>query len=511
MGNKLSSKIKIGYGVGTLSYGIPFQLVSACFVFYATMVLGISGALTGLLVSISTIWDAVTDPVMGYISDHTNNKIFLGRRLFYVLIGAVGLALCTMLLWQVSPELPYITKAVLLGSLLILLKTFSTIYTTPYMALGAELSSDYSERTAVQSYRTAFFFLGFMFPTILGMAVFFKPTPEFADGQLNPQAYASLALVIAIITLICAAVCIALTLKHQPPVSAPPTKKKNAIIGVFKETAEALKCNDFRNVSLGLLFVNMAMSIVGAIGMHIFTYTFGLKSGQIAIVFGALFVMALVAQPVWLYLANKYEKKTALKASLIINIGVTALFFVYVMANEWVSAHFISVVPLAMLTGFSIGGSIALPYSMITDTIDKDAYYSGTRKEGVFYGCATFMFKLSQSVAAIFAGTMLDIIGFKKGVDLPQLKIQIDQLQTELDQLLGIGQATPQIDQLHEQIAQMTAHISHESSVYLQLGLILPVGFLICFVLALVFVNKYTLNKDKVAQFQSGINTKSPE
>lgn len=508
--NKLSSKIKIGYGIGTLSYGIPFQLVSACFVFYATMVLGISGTLTGLLVSASTIWDAVTDPVMGYISDHTHKKIFLGRRLFYVLIGALGLALCTILLWQVSPKLPYVTKAVILGALLILLKTFSTIYATPYMALGAELSSDYDERTAVQSYRTAFFFLGFMFPTILGMAVFFKPTPEFADGQLNPQAYESLALVTAAITLVSAAVCIALTFRHQPPYT-PPVKRKNAIIGISKETAEALKCNEFRNVSLSLLFVNMAMSIVGAIGMHIFTYTFGLKSGQIAIVFGALFIMALVAQPVWLFIANKYEKKTALKACLIINIGVTVLFFVYVLANAWVSAHYVAIIPVAMLIGFSMGGSIALPYSMITDTIDKDAYYSGTRKEGVFYGCATFMFKLSQSLAAVFAGTMLDIIGFNKGVDLPQLKIQIDQLQTELNHLLGIGQANPQIDQLHEQIAQINSHIDQASDVYLKLGLILPVGFLICFVLALIFVNKYTLNKEKVALYQSGLNANLPK
>ncbi len=503
-GDKLSSKTKIGYGIGTLSYGIPFQLVSACFVFYSTMVLGISGALTGLLVSVSTIWDAVTDPVMGYISDHTKSRILLGRRLIYVLIGALGLALCTLLLWQVSPELPYASKAVMLGALLILLKTFSTIYATPYMALGAELSTDYGERTAVQSYRTAFFFLGFMFPTILGMAVFFKPTPEYADGQLNPQAYAYLAIVTAAITLISAAVCIALTYKKQP-VYTPPNKKKNAIIGIFKETAEALKCSDFRNVSIGLLFVNMAMSIVGAIGMHIFTYTFGLKSGQIAIVFGALFLMALAAQPVWLYIANKFEKKTAMMACLFINIGVTVLFFVFVFANEWVSAHYIAIVPLAMLTGFSIGGSIALPYSMITDTIDKDAYYSGTRKEGVFYGCATFMFKLSQSLAVIFAGTMLDIIGFNKDADLTTLKLQFDQVTLQITDFIS-GQAGATLEQLKTQAAELSTLIGQKSEVNLMLGLILPVGFLICFVLALVFISRYTLNKEKVAFYQSGIN-----
>jgi Na+/melibiose symporter-like transporter len=465
--HKLSTKVKLGYGVGSLSYGIPFQLVSALFVFFSTEVLGLSGVLTGVLVFVSTIWDAVTDPIMGYISDHTNKKILLGRRLFYVLIGAIGLALCSLLLWQVDASLPYLTKAAILGVLLILLKTFSTVYTTPYMALGAELSSDYNERTAVQSFRTAFFFLGFMFPTIVGMAVFFRPTPQFENGQLNPQAYASLSICTAVITLVCAAICIALTYRHQAAYSAPKVKR-NPINGIFKETAEALKCNDFRNVSLSLLFINMAMGIVGSVGMHVFTYTFSFNNRQIAIVFGALFVMALIAQPFWLFIANKFEKKTALKACIIINIGVTLLFALAVIANSWISDHYLVVLPLSMLMGLSMGGSIALPYSMITDTIDKDAYYSGTRKEGVFYGCATFMFKLSQSLSAIFVGSLLDIIHFD-------------------------------------------SKIVQAPAVYLKLGMILPVGFLICFVLALIFLSKYTLNRVTVAKYQADISGNMPQ
>lgn len=465
--NKLSTKTKIGYGIGSLSYGIPFQLVSSLFVFFSTEVLGLSGVLTGGLVFISTIWDAVTDPIMGYISDHTNKKILLGRRLFYVLIGAIGLALCSLLLWQVDASLPYMTKAALLGLLLILLKTFSTVYTTPYMALGAELSKDYNERTAVQSFRTAFFFLGFMFPTIIGMAVFFRPTPEYANGQLNPQSYVSLSLVTSIITLVSAGICIALTFRKQAAYSVPKVKR-NPLKGIFKETAEALKCNDFRNVSLSLLFINMAMGIVGSVGLHVFTYTFNFNNRQIAIVFGALFVMALIAQPFWLFISNKFEKKTALKACLVINIGVSFLFVVAVIANAWVSEHYLIVLPLSMLMGLSMGGSVALPYSMITDTIDKDAYYSGTRKEGVFYGCATFMFKLSQSLSAIFVGSLLDIIHFDSKI-----------VQTP--------------------------------AVYLKLGMILPIGFFICFILALVFINKYTLNRVIVAKYQTDINDSMPQ
>jgi len=456
--NKLPLKTQLGYGIGTLSYGIPFQLMSACLVFYSTAVLGISGLLTGLLISASTVWDAFTDPVMGYISDHTNPRVLFGRRLFYVLIGAVGLALCNFLLWRIDPALPKAAKSLWLGVLLLLFKTFSTVYTTPYLALGAELSTDYNERTTIQSFRTAFFFLGFMFPAIVGMAVFFRPTPEFPNGQLNPLAYENLGLTGTAITLASAAVCIFLTrgMRHA---AAVIKKRKNPVIGVFKETAQALKCADFRNVSIGLLFVNMAMGIVGAIGMHVFTYTFGFGNRQIAVVFGALFLMALVAQPVWAYIAKKTEKCRAMLLCLYINLAVSVLFAAGVFLSEWISDHYLIVLPLAMLMGLSIGGSIALPYSMISDTIDKDAYYTGTRKEGVFYGCATFMFKLSQSLSVLFVGFLLDIIRFSSDIVQPR-------------------------------------------SVYIRLGLILPVGFFICFVLALFFIRKYTLDRETVAKYQ---------
>ena len=466
--SKIPFGVKLGYGIGTLGYAIPFQLLSGFFLFYCTAILDVSGALAGALISASTIWDAVTDPVMGYISDHTNKNILFGRRLFYIFVGAIGLALVNFLIWRVDPQLRGddvgTVKIIWVAALLILLKTFSTVYTTPYLALGSELSSDYNERNTVQSYRTAFFFLGFLFPSVLGMALFFRPTPDYPNGQLNPQAYASLGLTASILTLVCAAVCLALTFKHRCVYTVPKVKR-NPIMGLIREIVEALKLSDFRNVSLALLFINMAMGIVSAVGMHVFTYTFGLASRQIALVFGILFVTALLVQPVWVVIANKYDKRRALIACLYINIAVSALFAVYVFANVWIAAHYLMILPLAVLIGFSMGGSIALPYSMISDTIDKDAYKSGTRKEGVFYGCATFMYKLSQSLAVLFVGTLLDIIHFNSSAVQPPI-------------------------------------------VYLEVGLILPAGFLLCFTLALVFARRYTLNRESVMQYQSALQNR---
>jgi GPH family glycoside/pentoside/hexuronide:cation symporter len=209
----------------------------------------------------------------------------------------------------------------------------------------------------------------------------------------------------------------------------------------------------------------MAMGIVSAVGMHVFTYTFGFVNQQIALVFGVLFATALVVQPVWVLIANKYDKRRALIACLYINIAVSALFVLYVFTNVWIADHYLMVIPLAVLIGFSMGGSIALPYSMISDTIDKDAYESGTRKEGVFYGCATFLYKLSQSLAVFFVGTLLDVIKFDSSV-----------VQAPI--------------------------------IYLKLGLILPAGFLICFTLAIVFAVKYTLTREKVTQYQMALQSR---
>ncbi len=459
--NKLPLREKIGYGIGALSYGIPFQVISGYFIFYSTAVLGISGTLAGAIFSFSIIWDAFTDPVMGYISDQTSKKILFGRRLFYVFLGAIGLAVTNYFLWSINPQLSAVSKAALLGVFLLLVKTFSTVFTTPYMALGSELTQDYNERTSVQSFRTAFFFLGFMFPTIIGMSIFFRPTPEFSNGQLNPAAYASLGAAASVIILVCAAVCIFLTYKDNKD-SEIKKIKKSSFVNMLKETANALRQPEFRNISIGLLFINMAMGIVGAVGMHVFTYTFSFGNGQIAVIFGSLFGMALIAQPIWVAIAKKYEKRTALLACLYINIGVSLLFAFSVFIYGWISENYLIVLPLALLMGFSMGGSIALPYSMISDTIDKDAYFTGVRKEGVFYGCATFLYKLSQALAVLFVGFLLDIIKFNADIIQPR-------------------------------------------PVYVKLGLILPSGLLICFVLTLYFVNKYRLNRQKVSEYQKEI------
>ena len=130
---------KIGYGSGNFSTGIATQVIGTYLVFYCTVILNIPGSLVGLAVSLSIIWDAITDPLMGYFSDITKSKLF-GRRHQYILIGGIGLGISNYFLWNISSGLSDYLKFAIIFFLIIVIKTFSTIYVTPYTALGAELS-----------------------------------------------------------------------------------------------------------------------------------------------------------------------------------------------------------------------------------------------------------------------------------------------------------------------------------------------------------------------------------
>lgn len=184
---------KVGYGLGDLGNGMAMQIVGSYLTFFITSILQVPGTITGLAIGISIFWDALTDPIMGYISDRTKSKRF-GRRHLYLLIGSIGAALSILVLFFIPPESELTFKVILIFIFILAYKTFITILVTPYTALGAELASDYDERTRIQSIRAIFFMFGIAAIMVAGLFLFFQPTPEYPVGQLNPAGYRNLAM-----------------------------------------------------------------------------------------------------------------------------------------------------------------------------------------------------------------------------------------------------------------------------------------------------------------------------
>ncbi len=440
-------------------------MIAVYLVFYSTAVLDIPGTLIGTAVAISVLWDAFSDVIMGYISDgYPIGR--LGRRHPYILMGCFTAALLNLLLWNISPDLPTNMKFLLVFLLIILVKSSLTLYITPYNALGAELSDDYHERTAIQSTKTVFFLLGLFSATVAGMAFFFMPTPIYPLGQLNPDAYARMGITSSLLMIFCGMLSFFSTKKHLhrlPQSRIKEKKKRGEMLNIFTVFLSALKNKDYLYVIIGYLFTNISSALVGTIGLHVFTYTFLLDNRGIALVVGVQFFVSIISQPLWVIISNKIDKKPSVIVALLMSITACIIFIGLVFYKDMIVGSPLYILPFSILVGFGTGGLFSLPQSMVADTLDIEELETGISPAGIYYGALTLFYKLSQAIAIFLLGIVLDLVHFD-----PEVMIQA------------------------------------ESTVII-LGLILSVGSLISFLFALLVYSRYSLNKGKIEEIHQQI------
>lgn len=455
---------KIGYGAGNFSTGISNQVIGTYLVFYCTVILNIPGSLVGLAVSLSIVWDAITDPVMGYISDMTKSKIF-GRRHQYILIGGIGLGIANYLLWNINSGLSDYLNFAIIFILILVIKTFNTIYGTPYAALGAELSNDYNERTNIQGFKTVFMLLGLAFVSVFGMFVFFRSTPEFPSGQLNPSSYSSMGIFSSILIIIFALVCFFSTKKYIPILNEHA--EKGARGANIKKPLSAFKeiflNKSFRYVAFAYMFTNIATALLANTGLHVFTYTFSLSNHQIGLIIGIQILVSILSQPIWSLASRILDKKPSMILGIILCFIGSLFFLILVIMKDHVMGNAVYFMPFAVIIGFGTGGLFTLPLSMIADVIDLDELYTGRRVEGSYYGCLTLFYKLSQSITLLLIGFVLDLVKFDASLSLQ---------------------------------AETTVII---------LGLMLSIGSGLSFIAALISITGYNINRSSVEIIQKKI------
>lgn len=461
---RIPIKDKIGYGLGNLSVGIAMQVVGTYLVFFSTVILGIPGYLVGMAVGFSVFWDAITDPLMGYISDITHSKKF-GRRHLYLIIGSVGVSITIFLMWIIPTNFSTNLKFTLLFIDIILFKTFITIYVTPYTALGAELSNDYNERTSIQSIKTIFFLIGLAFVSVAGLYLFFQPSFEYSHGQLNPASYRNIGIMSAIIVIISAFFCYITTMKYISRLNQNLLKVDSGhnIQRFIDSLKNTIRNKAFRAVAFCYLFNNLASAFLSNLGLHVFTYTFILTSQQIAIILGVQFLVSILSQPIWMIIARKYDKKPSVFIGLSFSIIAGIFFLLLVLFRLHIEASVYYFFPYAIFAGFGTGALFTIPLSMVADTIDYDELDRGYRFEGFYFGSLTLYYKLSQAIAIFIIGILLDLIQFDSTLSF----------QSEFT--------------------------------LISLGLILSIGSILSFVFAYLSIRTYPLNEEKVKMIQAKI------
>jgi len=299
------------------------------------------------------------------------------------------------------------------------------------MALGAELSTDYDERTVLVAIRHCFGAIGFIIVFGLGFAYYFAPTEAFPNGQLNSAAYPPFAVTLSLL-MVASILISAFGTRSRIPYM-PSARQTEAAVGVkdvISETWQAMQNPSFRWIMFGFILIIVAFGIAGVTGLYLTTFFWQLTSLQIlvSVLMGPLGSMVgyLFAKRIYVWL----DKRNAMIAGAICWGCIHALPVGFYMAGltpapgTWELTGFLSLI--AAFGGASIGIIVVGIGTAMADIADENELVTGRRQEGVFFGASSFANKCSAALGSLLAGQSLKWIDWPTGetvrsaADIPQ-------------------------------------------------------------------------------------------
>jgi GPH family glycoside/pentoside/hexuronide:cation symporter len=395
---RLSLRTKLAFGVGDVGPAIAGTARSFFLFFFLANVAGLGPLAAGTLVWVARLWDALTDPLVGWFIDRTHSRY--GRLRPWLLYGAVPFGISFALLWTIPPlddtgTLLYMLVAVILFS------TAMTTITIPHAALTTELSRNYDERTTLTAYRFGFgigsgLLGGLLFAT-LSTAFCADPTQCLPAERQTGYFVAGLSLVAALIipTLICF---VGVRERARPTPRIP-------LRHLATQIRELWALSAFRWV-VGIQLCSLLAAQLTAAVLP-FYLTFWMQREDL---FGLLFPGVQVASFLFLLLWNTVSKRLGKRVVYVIGM----LSWVVIQAMLFfLQTHQVTLgVVLGTLAGAGLAACYLLPWSMLADVVDLDELQSGQRREGICYGLAVLLHKLGIASGLLLMGVLLEWQGF---------------------------------------------------------------------------------------------------
>jgi len=429
---------KIFYGIGQISEGMTTISFNLFILFFYTQLLGIPGYYTGISLFIALIFDAFSDLWVGIMSDQWHSK--WGRRHPFMLFSAIPLAVCFYLLFSPPDFLrgSDIMLALWLTILAMLTRLWMTFFQVPYLSFGAELSKNTKERTKIVGYRYAFSNIGVIIALIIGFQLFFIPTEEFSNGQMNPAVYSPFALCLSLLMTVSILISVFGTHKEIPYLikTTPAQKNNHSISQAFKHNAGkitiALKNNSFRWLLFSLIVSYIMVGIINNLNFFIVTFFWELNTDEIAIVSSAIFLGILAGVFFTPLLHSHFDKKHAVFYGVIGWISSlilpTSLRLLGWFPENGSSEIFWILILFRILEGLFLVQAAVSFGSMLADITDEHALATGKREEGIFFGASSFASKCSDGLGTLAAGVVLDLIHFPTGANIQATDIKADVL-----------------------------------------------------------------------------------
>ncbi|MHC1783254.1 MAG: MFS transporter [Anaerolineaceae bacterium] len=396
---KLPVKTKLIYGFGDLGNAVVNSAVQFFLMKFYTDGALILPALAGSALLIGKIWDAINDPIMGWLTDRTTSRF--GKRRVFMFFGAIPLGISIALLWFVPPGLSSLWMFVWIALTFMLFDTCWTLTNVPYYALTSELTDDYDERSSLTAYRMvmavpAYLVGAALTPAIVGMFALQRTGYGFIGIAYG---------VLAAIALIASAAGI----RERKEISEKTTETPP-----WKSLWTTFQNKPFVRLLIAYIIVNLSFALIKTLMAYFLQYQLDMAV-ETTMVMGLMLVCVTASLFVWKKISEKIDKGPAYAVGMF--IGALAVALTMFLPHEKTNLIYF----IAILAGFGFGAQWIFPWAMVADVVDIDRLKTGEQRSGMYYGVWGLVTKLSEALALAGTGWILTGFGYVANIEQTEL------------------------------------------------------------------------------------------
>jgi len=386
------------YGAPGVGAGYMFLLLSLYVMKFSTDVLLIAPAAMGVIFSLSRVWDAVADPIVGYLSDRTKHP--LGRRRIWMLASVVPISASFVMLFSPPTSFGTFGLTIWMGVGVIGFYSAITLFAVPHLALGAELTTNYHERSRLFGLRHAAFTLGSIL-ALASMQIFINaeakgPEATRAAAEWISWLASGLMLVLVLFAVI--------KLRER-------AEFQGRAIGLpYRAFADVWRNPHARLLIIVTFIESVGSAAIGALTLYVCQYVVG-RLGLAPAIILAYMIPSAFSVPMWIPLSRRFGKiRVWIFSMLLTGVSFGVMFSLPFLETEamriWV------IVIAAIFAGLAAGCGSTVGPSIQGDVIDYDEYLTGERKEGSYFSVWSFVSKSATGVMLLLTGFVLQISGF---------------------------------------------------------------------------------------------------
>ena len=404
---------------------------------YYTKALGLSPVIAGLATFIAGFWDALTDPIMGHISDNTRSRF--GKRHPYMLIGGVIMIVTFFFIWYVPDffKSDLLIGSTTIGAMTILfwylvmmnifLRTAYTVFIVPYTALSFEITTEYADRSKIQGIRSALNMAANLCGPAMAWMIFFPKNEGDIKDTLIAQNYINMGTVFTIASFVFLFLMLFFMAKHIKDSRGDQTCHSNAG-AFFKNIKEIITDKYPRWVFIFMFFVLLGIALVSALQMYVFDDFMKLSGVQKTITHGGTMVGMGLGSLCLAMFVRRFDKKGAICIAVCWSVFCELVLGSLFLTGFFKPGQVMAGIPIPYIVftffhgAYWFGNGIMMPValSMMADVAEIHKIKTGVSKEASYAAFFSLAMKISMAVAGLVVGFCLKWTGFESGADAVQ-------------------------------------------------------------------------------------------